>query len=90
MPFFGRAYYDSLGYIYHPSYKSLFCDNEQTEVGLRDGKLVKVDVELFKKMSPDWRNRGTHIRTDELYRRNNRLYVTDKKNYESRKALGFP
>jgi len=28
---YGRAMYDSLGYIYEPSYKSLFCDTELTD-----------------------------------------------------------
>jgi len=28
---YGRKMYDSLGYIYHPDYKSLFCDTELTD-----------------------------------------------------------
>jgi hypothetical protein len=28
---FGRKMYESFGYIYHPSYKSLFCDTELTD-----------------------------------------------------------
>ena len=28
---YGRAMYQSLGYIYHPDYKSLFCDTELTD-----------------------------------------------------------
>lgn len=35
---FGRKMYNSLGYIYHPEYKSLFCDNEITD--LCKGKLA--------------------------------------------------
>jgi hypothetical protein len=28
----GKKYYDRFKYIYHPDYKSIFCDNEYTEV----------------------------------------------------------
>lgn len=90
MPIIGRRYYDELGSIYHPSYDSLWCDNEQTEVGLRDGRLVQVDVELFRNMSPDWCGSKTHIKKDALYHANNRAWAKDKKNYERRKAEGFP
>jgi len=29
----GKKYYDRFNYIYHPSYKSVFCDDEFTQVG---------------------------------------------------------
>jgi hypothetical protein len=32
LPVIGRKLYDRFGYIYHPDYKSEWCDNEQTEV----------------------------------------------------------
>jgi hypothetical protein len=32
LPVMGRKLYDKFGYIYHPDYKSEWCDNEQTEV----------------------------------------------------------
>ena len=32
LPVIGRKLYDRFGYIYHPAYKSEWCDNEQTEV----------------------------------------------------------
>ena len=32
LPVIGRPLYDRFGYIYHPAYKSEWCDNEQTEV----------------------------------------------------------
>ena len=39
----GRKYYERFGYIYHPSYKSLWCDNEFTEVAQRLNKQVYFD-----------------------------------------------
>ncbi|MFK5283673.1 hypothetical protein ACI3PL_29270, partial [Lacticaseibacillus paracasei] len=34
----GRAYFERFGYIYHPDYTSLWCDNEFTEVAQILGK----------------------------------------------------
>jgi hypothetical protein len=34
----GGAFYDRQGYIYHPSYKSLFCDTELTDLCRTDYK----------------------------------------------------
>jgi hypothetical protein len=46
MSIIGRAYYDKFNYIYHPSYKSLWCDNEYTEVAKKDNKIQ--DFNFFK------------------------------------------
>jgi hypothetical protein len=82
-----RAEYDRLGYLYHPSYRSLWCDNEATDVGLRDGRLAKVPGLIIKNESPDW---GGNQKQDKLYRVNNSWYQKDQMNYERRKAAGFP
>jgi hypothetical protein len=82
----GRKRYDHLGYIYHPAYTSLWCDNEATDVGLRDGKLTFVQECIIKNESPDW---GGNQRGDELYRRNNKFYHADRRVYEQRKRKGF-
>lgn len=87
MPVMGRRYYDRFGYIYHPAYVSLWCDNEQTEVARALGKLIQPDVELFRNESADW---GGSIRTDALYRKNNAYYKIDRETYERRKLLNFP
>ena len=83
----GRLEYERLGYIYHPDYLSLWCDNEATDVGLRYKKLIYTGRCIIRNESPDW---GGKQKRDELYRRNNKLYNVDRKTYESRKALGFP
>lgn len=87
MPVMGRSYYDRFGYIYHPAYVSLWCDNEQTEVAQSLGKLIQPDSELFRNESADW---GGIIRTDSLYRKNNAYYKIDRQTYERRKLLNFP
>ncbi len=38
----GKRYYDRFGYVYHPSYKALFCDDEYTEVSKLLGRNVFV------------------------------------------------
>jgi len=86
LPVMGRAYFDRFGYVYHPEYDSLWCDNEQTDVALRDGKMLRSDVVLFRHDHPAW---GTG-RWDPLYRHNEGKNAKDKATYERRRALGFP
>lgn len=76
----GRAWYQRRRYLYHGSYRSLWCDNENTDVQLAVGKLVQVPG-LFVNESPDWG--GAHKR-DGLYQRNNRHYALDMLNYQRR------
>ncbi len=87
MPVMNRAAYDLKGYIYHPAYVSLWCDNEQTDVMTASGVMLKVDRELWRNESPDW---GGSIKRDRLYLTNNRLFNIDKATYLGRKAAGFP
>ena len=83
----GRIRYETMGYLYHPSYKSFFCDNESTEVGLRDQRLVFLNKALCTHESPYW---GRGVPMDSLYERNQLLWDTDEANYNERKAAGFP
>lgn len=87
MPVMNRAAYDLKGYIYHPDYQSLWCDNEQTEVMTANGVMLQVDRELWRNESPDW---GGSVKRDNLYRANNSLFAKDKATYLRRKAAGFP
>lgn len=45
---YGKKYYERFGYLYHDSYKSLWCDNEQTEVARSLNKLFYSGECLFK------------------------------------------
>ena len=85
LPVMGRGYFDRFGYVYHPDYLSLWCDNEQTDVAVRDGRMVRSDVVLFRHDHPAW---GTG-RWDPLYRHNEGKNAIDKATYERRKAQGF-
>lgn len=83
----GKKYYDRYGYIYHPSYKSFFSDNEYTEVGQKQGKIKFIDNVIIKHQHPNW---GGGVQTDDLYRENDKHWKHDQDNYNKRKSEGFP
>lgn len=82
----GRKYYDRFGYIYHPSYKSFFCDNEFTEQAQQLGKIKLESRLIIKHQHPSWVN---GIEADSLYIRNDRYWNADETNYHQRKAKGW-
>lgn len=43
----GIKYYKRFNYIYHPAYKSLYCDNEFTEVSSKLGNVVYCDTPII-------------------------------------------
>lgn len=49
----GRKYYDRFGYIYHPAYKSFWCDAEFTEVAAKLGKQTFIDQVIIRHLHPD-------------------------------------
>jgi len=83
----GRKMYDSLGYIYHPDYISLWCDNEQTEVSKKMKKYKYFDIVL---VHHDWHGGKRDHARDKLYVRNESYFNIDKKMFEKRKKYGFP
>ncbi len=82
----GREYYDRFGYLYHPSYKSFFCDNEFTEIAQAAGKMKFIGQPIIKHMHPSW---GAGVAYDELYTRNDTYWKEDESNYNNRKANGY-
>ena len=83
----GRKYYDRFGYIYHPDYSSLFCDNEFTEVAQGLDKMTYFTTVLFKH---EHFINNPRTKRDALYDRNEAYFNIDKAIYEQRKAKGFP
>lgn len=49
----GRKYYDRFGYIYHPAYKSFWCDNEFTAVANSLGRQTFIDRVIIRHLHPD-------------------------------------
>lgn len=52
MSIMGRKYYERFGYIYHPDYISVHCDNEATDVAKMLGKFQPMDIQLFQHEHP--------------------------------------
>ena len=88
MSIMGRKYYDRFGYIYHPSYESLFCDEEATQVAKILGKHRYMgDIPLFRHLHPAW-GLGEY---DEQYQRteSRKVWIADESNYNERKTRNF-
>lgn len=81
----GKPYFERFGYIYHPSYKSVFCDNEFTDVSKILNKHVYVDRVLFEH---GWIN---YVGFDVLAQRNEnpKFYEIDSINYINRRNDNF-
>lgn len=86
MNIMGRKYYDRFGYIYHPSYSSLWCDNEFTDVGLRLGKLKFFDQVLFKHVHF---SNTPGLKPDELMKLTQSYFGKDQENYRKRLSINF-
>jgi hypothetical protein len=88
MNIMGRKYFERFGYQYHPSYISLWCDNEFTDVATQLGKVNVFDTCLFRHVHPMWEGKKDEM--DALYIQNESYFKRDQNNYNNRKANGFP
>lgn len=77
----GKAYYDRFGYIYHPDFKSFYCDNLATDLALFQGKCIKSSKQITDHLHPAWKKTNS-IPMDDLYRRNQKYWDEDKATYE--------
>lgn len=81
----GKKYYDRFGYIYHPDYVSLWCDNEFTEVSKKLNKVYQSDKIIIEHQHPVYRKTNY----DQLYVKNESYYNIDQQTYEQRKSKNF-
>jgi hypothetical protein len=79
----GKKYYDRFGYIYHPSYKSLWCDNEFMDVSRGLNRATYIDQIIIKHV---W---ASYTGEDTLFRKNNSFFDADKSNFERRRNNQF-
>src|SRR3990167_2043279 len=79
----GRILYQRIGYIYHPDYKSFWCDNEFTDVVTQLGKVVYFPNVVIKH---DWKG-FEKINKDKLYVRNSAMGKGDDVIYAKRRDL---
>ena len=87
MPVMGKNYYKRFNYVYHSSYKSFWCDNEQTEVARRLNKITYLHKGIVKHFHPAWSDKGVE---DDLYLMNNKNWINDRDNFSKRQGRGFP
>lgn len=80
-----REYYKKFGYIYHPSYISLWCDNEQTDVAKLLNEYKYVNKRLFYHDHPN----NTGVAMDLQYRHTESFYSIDGTTYHERKQNNF-
>jgi len=81
----GRRMYHRFGYIYHPSYKSLFCDTEFTDYCTPENS-VYIPYCLIRHEHP---GTGFPERGDALYAKNQSYWSQDMYNYISRKTYAY-
>ena len=94
MNIFGRKWFEFRGGWYKPEYKSLWCDNEETDVMMNEferyyegkGKYFYSDRVLFRHVHYS-NTRGEA--PDELMRKTQTFYHVDKMVYEHRKMKNF-
>jgi hypothetical protein len=86
----GKKLYDEFGYIYHPDYKSLYCDNEFTDEVRRMGREQYIDKVIVS--HEHWSIEGSenHNEVDLAVQKTLHYSGRDAQVYEQRKALGFP
>lgn len=83
MSVIGNAYYNRDGYVYHPDYKSLFCDNEATTVARERGCLKEVEAKIFYHAHPS----AGYKTNDAQYKRTEAFWNEDKATYYRRNPV---
>jgi len=85
MTIISREFYTRFGYIYNPEYKSLYCDNEQTEVSKILGCYKYIDKQIFEHLHPAY----FKANFDAQYIYTESFMNEDRLTYERRKANDF-
>lgn len=83
----GRKYYERFHYLYHPLYKSVYCDDEFTAVSKLLGKYAYFNTKLFNHLHPAYG--ASHM--DNLYKKNesSEMHEHDRNNFNQRKQINF-
>ncbi len=88
MSIVGKKYFDSKymnNKIYHPSYISLYCDEEYTDIAKKVNKIAYFNEILYKHMHPA---NGIGV-ADEQLKMTESFSSVDGANYKKRKELNF-
>jgi hypothetical protein len=79
-PIMGKKYYQRFGYIYHPAYKSLFCDDEFSIVSRLLKKEIYINQVIIKHCYGPY---------DNLYERNDQFWSHDQAVFNTRRSKTF-
>ena len=82
----GKKYYQRFGYIYHPAYKSLYCDNEFMIVANALKKQTYIDQIIIRHEH----HVTGKVPIDPLYAINDSYDKEDHETFAKRLRLGFP
>jgi len=86
MSILGKDYFDRFGYIYNPSYKSLFCDDEQTAVAKLLNKYKYIDNQIFIHKHPA---NDSSVMVDSQYVHTESYFGEDRETFNLRKSNNF-
>ncbi|MDC0297136.1 hypothetical protein OAK92_01040 [Crocinitomicaceae bacterium] len=86
----GKRLYERFGYIYHPDYKSLYCDNEFTEEVRKSNSEKYIDKIIIS--HEHWSIEGTENtgEVDLAVQKTLHYSGRDQQVFAKRKELGFP
>lgn len=82
----GKKYYDRFGFIYNPVYKSVYCDNEFTDVAKKLNKITYFDEVIIRHEHP---GNSSEYLTNSLYLRNAKYWDDDEYTYYYRNSGGY-
>lgn len=83
----GRKYFERTGYIYHPDYKSVYCDNEETQRAKILGKYAYINENIFEHRHAIW---GFGVKDLLLLRTEHPdVYSQDRDTFKRRKENNF-
>lgn len=85
MSIMDKKYYQRFNYIYHPSYISLWCDNEAMEVAQRLNRYFYVGTQIFEHYHPAYGK----AKSDPQYKHTESFYQRDKQVFLERKNKNF-
>jgi hypothetical protein len=83
----GINLYKKLGYLYHPSYQSVYADNDLTEMTKAMGKYVFINKRIFDHYHPIW----GMCDWDQQYRKTEdaKYYQQDRQTFLDRGLINF-
>ena len=86
----GKKLYEHFGYIYHPDYKSLYCDDEFTQVVRALGKEKYIDQVIITHEHYSVEGTENHGDLDFAAKKTLHYSGRDQFVFNKRKELGFP